>query len=132
MEPLAVVSGRVVRGKRIGRSLGVPTANLPYPDASTRPLNGVYVARVVFPEEGGREEEAVLSQGFHPTFPEGEPTVEVFLLNASEDLYGRYLRIEYLHYIRPERRFASRELMTERMREDIRFARAWFDAQQGG
>lgn len=132
MEPIAVVTGRVQPGKRIGRTLGVPTANLPYPPESHRPENGVYVALVRFPEEERPAEQAVLSQGFHPTLPEGAPTVEVFLLNREEDLYGKLIEISYLHYIRPELKFDSREAMRLVMMEDIRIARAYFEDSQAG
>lgn len=126
MEPIAVVSGRVMTGKKVGRTLGVPTANLPYPADSKRAPNGVYVALVRFPEEDRPQEEAVLSQGYHPTLPEGAPTVEVFLLNLREDLYGKLIEVRFLHFIRPELRFQSKEDMRLRMEEDIRFSREWF------
>ena len=63
MEPIAVVEGIVGQGKRVGRTMGVPTANLPFPSAENRPENGIYVAEVVFPDENMRREEGVLSQG---------------------------------------------------------------------
>ena len=126
MEPIAVVEGIVGQGKRVGRTMGVPTANLPFPSAENRPENGIYVAEVIFPDENMRREEGVLSQGYHPTLPEGEPTVEVFLLNRHEDLYGKRIRIRYLQYIRPEIKFDSREALRLKMQEDIAAARAWF------
>jgi riboflavin kinase/FMN adenylyltransferase len=124
MKPIAVVQGVVMPGKRIGRTLGVPTANLPFP--ADRPQNGVYVARVLLPDDNNRAEEAVLSQGYHPTVPEGAPTVEVFLLNRQENLYDRPITVEYLHYIRPEIKFESREAMRQQMLRDIQFSRDWF------
>ncbi len=132
MQPLGVVEGIVSQGKKIGRTLGVPTANLPLPPEEGRPENGIWVAEVSFPEEGGAAHEAVLSQGFHPTLPEGGPTVEVYLLDFREDLYGRRIRVSYLHYIRPEIRFDSREALREMMQRDIAIARGWFRARAAG
>ena len=129
MEPIAIVEGRVQPGKRIGRRLGVPTANLPYPKDGIRPPDGIYVAQVCFPEEGGRLEQAVLSQGYHPTLPDGPPTLEVFLLNSHEDLYGKLLQVRFLHFIRPEMTFDSVDKMMARIREDVAFTRAWFAGQ---
>lgn len=130
MEPIAVVIGRVMPGKKVGRTLGVPTANLPYPPDVKRAPNGVYVATVRFLEEDRPDEEAVLSQGFHPTLPEGEPTVEVFLLNFREDLYGKLIEVRFLHFIRPELKFDSKEAMRVRMEEDIRFSHEWFSTHR--
>ena len=126
MQAIAVIEGVIGQGKRVGRTMGVPTANLPFPDEEGRPENGIYVAEVIFPDENMRREEGVLSQGYHPTLPEGEPTVEVFLLNRHEDLYGKRIRIRYLRYIRPEIKFDSKEALRLKMQEDIRIARAWF------
>lgn len=132
MQPIAVVEGIVGQGKKLGRTMGVPTANLPLPEEGKRPENGIYVAEVVFPDEGGRREEGVLSQGFHPTLPEGDPTIEVYLLNRSETLYGRRIRIEYLQYIRPEMKFDSREALRQMMQRDIVIARGWFARRRAG
>ena len=126
MEPIAVVEGIVMRGKRQGRTMGVPTANLPFPQGSDRPANGVYVAEVLFPDDGMRVEEGVLSQGFHPTLPEGEPTVEVFLLHCDEDLYDRPIVIRYLHYMRPEMKFDNKDDLRRQMEQDVQYARVWF------
>lgn len=127
--PIAVVEGIVMPGKRVGRTLGVPTANLPHPGPEGPP-NGVYVAEVFFPDEVHRAEPAVLSQGFHPTVPGGGPTVEVFLLDCREDLYGRKLQVHYLHFIRPEVTFPDRETMRQRMMLDIEAAHAYFAARE--
>lgn len=131
MEPIAIVEGRVQPGKRIGRRLGVPTANLPYPADAVRPPDGIYVAEVAFIEEGGRVEQAVLSQGYHPTLPDGPPTLEVYLLNVSEDLYGRLIQVRYLHYIRPEQKFDTTEEMLRRIQQDVRESKEWFANNRG-
>ena len=124
-QPIAQVEGVVMPGKRVGRTLGVPTANLPHPGPDG-PENGVYIASVHFPDEDRPDEPAVLSQGNHPTVPGGGPTVEVFLLCRQEDLYGRHLVVDYLKFIRPETVFPDRETMRKRMMLDIAEAREYF------
>ena len=126
MEPLYVMEGVIMAGKRIGRTLGVPTANLPKPQDDETPPNGVYVAQALFPQENNRLEQAVLSQGVHPTLPEGDATVEVYLLNCQEDLYGKPMVVQYLEYMRPEIKFDSREALRAQMQQDIIYARQWF------
>jgi riboflavin kinase/FMN adenylyltransferase len=126
MEPLYIMQGAVMAGKHIGRTLGVPTANLAKPQGPDVPPNGIYVAQVLFPEDNNRLEQAVLSQGIHPTVPGGPATVEIFLLNLQEDLYGRPIIVEYLEYMRPEIKFDSREDLRRQMQKDIAYARQWF------
>ena len=127
MQPIAIVEGIIQKGKKVGRTMGIPTANLPFPEAADRPENGIYVAEVVFPHENHRVEEGVLSQGYHPTLPEGEPTVEVFLFDCDEDLYGRLIQIRYLHYLRPEIKFDTKEELRVQMNEDVRQSKLWFE-----
>ncbi len=132
MEPLYVMQGVIMAGKHIGRTLGVPTANLPRPEGHDVPPNGIYVAQVTFPDDNGRLEQAVLSQGVHPTVPEGPATVEIFLLNCQEDLYGRPIVVEYLEFMRPEIKFDTREELREQMQRDIAYARQWFAPRAPG
>ena len=126
MQVIAIVEGIVQKGKKVGRTMGIPTANLPFPEAAGRPENGIYVAEVAFPHENHRIEEGVLSQGYHPTLPEGDPTVEVFLFDCNEDLYGRLIQIHYLHYLRPEIKFDTKEELRVQMNEDVRQSKLWF------
>ena len=132
MEPLYVMQGVIMAGKHIGRTLGVPTANLPKPEGPDVPPNGIYVAQVTFPDDNGRLEQAVLSQGVHPTVPEGPATVEIFLLNCQEDLYGRPIVVEYLEFMRPEIKFDTREDLRAQMQRDIAYARQWFAPRAPG
>lgn len=119
----------VIRGKHIGRKMGVPTANLAYPKDVARPQDGIYVAELVLPGTPTRHVQGVLSQGRHPTLPEGAPTVEVHLFDFDEDIYGRQVQVRYLHYLRAEQRFESPVLMRAQIARDIAQARAWFARQ---
>ena len=126
MKYLVEWEGTVVRGKQLGRTLGVPTVNIPFVLGETKVPDGVYVADLVLLDQGGRVVQGVLNQGNHPTVPGGHPAIEIFLFDFDEDLYDQRVKARYIHYIRPEETFASKEEMRLVMMEDIRIAKQWF------
>ena len=128
---LAEHEGIVVRGKRVGRELGVPTVNIPYVPGETGLPDGVYVADLVLLDQGNRIVCGVLNQGNHPTVPGGLPAVEIHLFDFNEILYDQRVRVRYLHFIRPEEVFDTKEAMRLVMLEDIRIAREWFALHSG-
>jgi len=128
---LTVLDGVVVLGKQVGRSLGVPTANIPYRPGQMELPDGIYVADLVLLDQGGRVVQGVLNQGYHPTVPGGLPAVEIHLFDFDEDIYGQRVRVRYLSFIRPELTFETKEAMLVAIMEDIRIAKEWFKARQG-
>jgi riboflavin kinase/FMN adenylyltransferase len=109
--------GEVVRGDQRGRTLGFPTANIVPDEALVCPGHGIYVARA-------DEACACVSVGVRPTFGTGRAVlVEAFLLDCDLDLYGRTLRIDFLHRLRGERRFESVEALVEQMQRDVEMTR---------
>ena len=117
--------GRVERGKQLGRQLGFPTANIRPDGAPELPQNGVYAASVRL--EGEAVPRAcMLNQGVHPTVPEGKPTIEAHLLDYDGDLYGRRVRVTYLRFLRPERRFDGLDALREQLNRDLAETRRWF------
>lgn len=122
--------GVVVRGKRVGRTLGVPTVNIPFSIEDVKTPNGVYVADLVLLDQGGRVIHGVLNQGNHPTVPGGIPAIEIHLFDFNEELYDQRVRVRYLSFIRPEATFDSKEAMRLEMMEDIRKAKEWFKQNQ--
>ncbi len=123
---LAVLEGFVVHGKKIGRTLGVPTANIPFIPGQTGQPDGVYVADLVLLEQNNRVIQGVLNQGNHPTVPGGIPAVEIYLFDFNEDIYDQKVLIRYLKYLRPELTFETKEEMRLVMLEDIRQSRQYF------
>ena len=97
--------GEVVHGRRLGRTIGVPTANLIPSREKLMPPNGVYVTRTHFGEEFYM---GITNVGYKPTVG-GEQFlgVETYLFDCSENLYGREAKVEFFHFVRPERRFES-------------------------
>lgn len=111
------LSGTVEPGKRLGRQLGFPTANVRYdPQSGVWPPDGVYAGTA---ETGGRVYLTILNQGRHPTAPEGEPTVEAHLLGYEGGaLYGTRITLRYLRFLRPERTFSSLEELRRQLERD--------------
>ena len=103
-----MIRGTVEGGRHVGRTLGFPTVNLPYPqELVTMPL-GVYAARVTL--EDRRRFRAVLNLGRRPTFgPGGNVVLEAHLLGFEGGLYGMTVEIGFEKFLRRERRFASPE-----------------------
>lgn len=104
-----LLSGRVISGKQLGRTLGTPTANLAIP-AEVLPLpNGVYATLVEF---DGVKHPAVTNVGNCPTVSESAPMrVEAWLLDWSGNLYDREIHVEFYKMLRPEIRFESVEAL---------------------
>lgn len=100
------VSGMVSHGRGLGRTIGVPTANLT-PDAGRLlPAPGVYAADAITAD--GSRWRAVVNIGVAPTVAKGLPmTIEAHLLDFEGDLYGETLRLEFLRRLRDEKKFES-------------------------
>ncbi|HZZ60123.1 MAG TPA: bifunctional riboflavin kinase/FAD synthetase [Roseiarcus sp.] len=114
------VSGRVISGQRLGRTLGVPTANIALAPTN-RLAHGIYAVRALI---DGESHPAVASFGVRPTIKPGPPLLEVHLLDFDGDLYGREMTVEFVERIREERRFESLDLLVAEMRRDKERARA--------
>ncbi len=121
------LTGTVVHGRQLGRQLGTPTANLLLPEGVLAPAFGVYATAVVV---DGRRHPAVTNVGVRPTVEgDGRVTVEPWILDFSEDLYGRELRVEFLRFLRPERKFPDLEALRAAILENAAQTRAYFDAR---
>ncbi len=113
------VAGKVVGGAKRGTGLGYPTANIPM-RAGTALAHGIYAVRV---HHGGETHDGAAYLGTRPTFDDGKPVLEVFLFDFDGDLYGRAIEVEFVDYLRPDRRFASVEALKEQMAADVASAR---------
>lgn len=116
------MEGVVVEGRKLGRELGFPTANLDLPSGKALPACGVYAVRV---RQGDVFHVGVANFGMRPTVDSKNrlPTFEVHLLDFSGDLYGKHLEVELLTFIREEKAFASLDELRARIALDIRQAR---------
>lgn len=115
------VSGEVRSGRQVGRKLGTPTINLTFDPGLVLPAKGVYATKAVI---GDRELMAVTNVGVKPTFGDGAPvTVESFILDFEGDLYGKFVRIDFYDFIRPERKFSDPAELSREIQANARTAR---------
>ncbi len=114
------VRGRVISGQRLGRTLGVPTANIAL-EPTNLLAHGIYA---VVTRVDGRAFPAVASFGTRPTVDDGPPLLEVHLLDFEGDLYGREMQVEFIERIRDERKFNSILSLAAEMERDKERARA--------
>jgi len=113
-----VLTGKVVHGKQLGRTIGFPTANIDVSGgADCTP--GVYFGRC---DAEGKAWRVIINIGTHPTVPEGPPTVEAHLIGYSGDLYGRFIEVELIRFMRSERKFASVQELKEQLTRDMQAA----------
>ena len=107
------ISGEVIHGQKLGRTIGIPTANLRIPEGTLVPAFGVYATKVYLPD--GTEKLAVTNVGVRPTVGEStEITVEPWILDYSGQLYGEKIRVDFYHRLRGEKKFSGlQELQQE-------------------
>lgn len=117
------ITGNVVHGQKIGRQLGYPTANISL--KRHRPLlRGVFAVKVH--SEDGEEFNGVANLGERPTVGGKKLLLEVHILNASPDLYGQRLSVDFHHYIRGEKKFDSLDELKSAIAEDAQTAADYF------
>ena len=114
------LTGTVVGGEHIGRTIGFPTANI-RPDDSSKPIpaNGVYAVDVWSQAGDINRERAMLNIGTRPTFNGTATTIEVHIPHFAGNLYGSTLSIAFLRKIREERKFDSPEALVEQLNKDL-------------
>lgn len=122
-EALGVVTGRVVPGARLGRTIGFPTANMQVPEGN-HPDPGIYA--VEFTDDKGVCHGGVASLGTRPTVvKDGELLLETYVLDFDGDLYGQLCSVRLLKFLRQEVRFDGLEPMIEQIHRDVAEARGF-------
>lgn len=123
------ISGHVVHGQKLGRTLGFPTMNLRVAERCAA-RSGIYVVQVYGLADGGcadRGLPAVASLGVRPTVEDrGRVLLEAHLLDDTVNAYGKLVRVEFLHKLRDEEKFPDLPSLTAAIAEDARNARAYF------
>lgn len=108
------ICGVVEGGKRLGRTIGFPTANIRATLPEDIPF-GVYAAWLAL---DGQRYGCMVNIGRHPTVPDGKPTVEAHIFDFDGDIYGRSLQVETVAYLRPEVRFPSLDALKAQLAQD--------------
>lgn len=117
------VTGTVEEGNKLGRRLGMPTLNLYPPKDKLLPPHGVYFSRILFGED---EYRGITNIGKKPTVNQSDAiSVETYLYDFHENMYGRKITVELLHFKRPEYKFSGVEELKKQMEEDIAAGRLY-------
>jgi riboflavin kinase/FMN adenylyltransferase len=116
------IMGRVVYGRQLGRTLGVPTANIQL-QRYRAALDGVYAVKVTGLDQ---EYEGVANIGIRPTVDGKEPLLEVHIFDFDRDIYGELISVEFRHKIRDERTFEGLDALKAQIHYDLQTAREWF------
>lgn len=118
-----MLTGTVVAGRKLGRKLGFPTANIELPEGCIVPRHGVYACRAFVGEKGYM---AVCNVGSRPTVEGHQVRTETWILDFSGDLYGQDVTLEFFFFLRPEQRFGSVEELKEAVLRDAEMTRKFF------
>lgn len=109
------VSGEVIHGQKIGRTIGYPTANIQVDPMKLLPKNGAYIVDVFVKEQHFK---GMLSIGTNPTVEGKLKTVEVYILDFKDDLYGKEISVNFRDFLHDEIKFESLEQLIIRLDED--------------
>ena len=111
------VSGKVIDGKKLGRTIGYPTANIEVDELKLLPKKGAYIVEVYVKNKFYK---GMLSIGTNPTVNGDKLTVEVYILDFNEDIYGDEITVKFRDFLHEEIKFESLEKLIERLDEDKR------------
>jgi riboflavin kinase/FMN adenylyltransferase len=118
--------GPIIGGDRRGHTLGFPTANIAVGLDRALPAYGIYVTRAYLRETAYQ---SCTSIGVRPTFEvEPRPTVEAYIIDFDQEVYGEELRLDVLHRLRREIKFEHVDELVTQMHRDIQDTREWFRA----
>lgn len=115
-------TGIVKKGKMLGRSLGFPTANIEVIKNSCL-KNGVYITNTYIE---GKAYNSISNVGYNPTVGNDKRNIETYILDFDDNLYGKEIKIEFLEFIREEKKFESVDELKKRVDRDINTARKYF------
>lgn len=116
------VSGKVCHGRKLGRAMSFPTVNLIMDSDKLLPPYGVYFSCVCV---GTQKYYGVSNVGIKPTISDNEkPCVETHIFDFDDDLYGEYIKVELLEYMRAEMKFASIDDLKNQLASDVKSAKA--------
>ena len=118
-----VLTGKVLTGRQLGRTIGIPTANLTLPEGVVCPKFGVYACKAMV---DGEEFLAVTNVGTRPTVNGHHVTVEAHLLDFAGDLYGREVQLQLYEFLRPEEKFDSLATLQAEIQKNVAQTRKIF------
>lgn len=115
------LSGTIVKGQQLGRTIGFPTANIQVDDPSKLvPSNGIYATEVIYK---GKTLGGAMSIGTRPTVGGTHRTLEVFIFDFNQEIYGERLTVRFIEYLRPELKYEGLAALVDQMHLDVEQAR---------
>ena len=114
-----IIKGKVVHGKKLGRTIGFPTANLDYSKEALIPRKGVYYTNVQWQ---GKIYKGITSVGNNPTVNGDKLTIETYILDFNNDLYGHNIKVYFIKKIRDEKKFNSIDDLVIQLKKDKDYA----------
>ncbi|BDU50750.1 bifunctional riboflavin kinase/FAD synthetase [Haliovirga abyssi] len=121
-----MISGKIVQGKKIGRKLGFPTANLKIVNKAYPPY-GVYGVKIIFDSEKDKSYYGIMNIGKNPTLKPGEHSIEVNIFDFDKNVYGEKIIIELMKFIRYEKKFETVENLIKEIKNDIKIWKEWLE-----
>lgn len=116
---LYCLKGKVKHGRKLGRTIGFPTANLEYSNEMIIPKIGVYYTNIIYENE---KYKGITSIGNNPTVEGKELTIETYILDFEDEVYGEEIEVYFIERIRDEKKFDSLEQLVVQLRADKEFA----------
>jgi riboflavin kinase / FMN adenylyltransferase len=115
-----LISGKVIHGQALGRTLGFPTINLDVTESYVSPKPGVYIGTAeIHHKYGGNEVRyALISAGYRPTVNGKDYLIEAHLIDFNGDLYGKRVSVSFIHYLREEIKFPDLNSLINQMEQD--------------
>ncbi len=118
------ITGEVRSGRRVGRTIGFPTANVLPEEYLVLPREGVYITKTLI---NGKMYNSITNIGKNPTFKDVDKlTVETHILDFTRDIYGKKIEVFFISKMRKEKKFESKEELAEQINTDIKEARIFF------
>ena len=116
------IEGIVVHGRHLGRTLGFPTANIELDEGEQFiAAFGVYAVNIKLDD---RQLSGIGNIGMRPTVNGTSMTIEIHIFDFSEDIYGKKLTVQFIDYLRPEKKFSSLDDLVSQIKLDIKTARS--------
>jgi riboflavin kinase/FMN adenylyltransferase len=110
------LTGTVLKGKQLGRTIGYPTANIQIQENHKLiPLQGAYVIKSII---DNKTVFGMMNIGFNPTFSQNKLAIEIHYFDFDTDLYDRQITVFILDYLRPEQKFAAVDLLKQQLKKD--------------
>ena len=115
------IIGKVEKGRRVGKKIGFPTCNIDIKNYVLAKL-GVYAVKV-YKRNSKLPIKGIANLGYRPTFNQKKLLLEVHLFNFSGNLYNKYLSVEFLRFIRMEKKFKNAEQLKKQIKSDLLVAK---------